>query len=280
VIWSAVHVNLFAIFFRSTSGITPQSLDTPPHSIIFVFSEFFPMRRFLLSFCLVSLVAVQAQEPAASPAPPSPSSQLLKIGDITVDKSAKSIRFPATVQLESGSLEYLLVTEEGKTHESLFATKVSPFKLHVAMLLLGVSPAQEIKELPPEQLNAASLKNAPELKGDKVDILISWKTDGKEQQVRAEDWIQNQLTNGPMTAGPWIYTSSAILKGTFLAQEEGSIVALVTDPVALINNPRPGHNDDTIWSVFKGKVPPANTPVVITFQRILSASPTPASSPK
>jgi len=208
------------------------------------------MRRFLLALCLSALAAASAQEPPVPKptASPEASATVFKIGAITVDKRARSVRFPATVQLDSGVLEYLLVTEEGKTHESLFATKVSPQKLHVAMLLLGASPAQPLKESPPEQLTAASLKNAPELKGDKVDILISWKVGGKEQQVRGEEWIQSKLTQTTATPGPWIYTSSAIFKGVFLAEEEGSIVALVTDPVALINNPRPGHNDDTVWS--------------------------------
>jgi hypothetical protein len=141
------------------------------------------------------------------------------------------------------------------------------------MLLLGVHSTQEIAELPPEQLTNDTLKAAPELKGDKVDVLVSWKQGGDPRQIRAEEWVNNRLTQAPMTAGPWIYTGSAIYQKRFLAQEEGSIVALVTDPVALINNPRPGRNDDTVWSVRNDKVPAAGTPVEITFQ-LLAEKPT------
>ena len=190
---------------------------------------------------------------------------------------ARTVRFPATVQLDNGNLEYLLVTEEGKTHESLFATKVSPFKIHVAMLLLGVNPAKELKEAPPEQLNAANLKNAPALTGNKVEILIHWKANGKEQQVHAEEWVYNQLTESTMAAGQWIYTSSGIFEGKFLAQTDGSIVALVTDPVALINNTLPGHDNDTVWRVKKGAPPAVNTPVEIIFQLPKQSTPTPPS---
>ena len=148
------------------------------------------------------------------------------------------------------------------------------------MLLLGAHPTQEIKDAPPEQLNAANLKTAPELKGDKVDILVAWKANGQDQQIHAEEWVHNQSAKATMSTGPWIYTSSALYKGSFLAQEEGSLVALVIDPAALINNPRPGNRDDTIWSVEKEKVPPVNTPVEIIFQILPDSSQSPSPSPK
>ena len=225
------------------------------------------MRPFVFSIAFLLLCAAWAQEPAVSPAA---QGDRVTIGKITVDKKARTVRFPATVNLTEGLLEYLLVTDQGKTHESLFATTVSPFQLHVAMLLLGVNPAVEIQELPPEQITANSLQAAPELKGDDVDILVSWKQGEDRQQVRAEELIQNRLVQGPVPTGPWIYTGSAIFQKQFLAQSEGSIVALVTDPVALINNPRPGHMDDTIWSVRKERVPAVGTPVEITFQMLQS----------
>ena len=233
------------------------------------------MRRIFLAFFFSAFASAFAQQSPAptSTAVPETNATVFKIGGITVDKRARAVRFPAMVQLDNGPLEYLLVTEEGKTHESLFATKISPSKLHIAMLLLGASPAQEIKELPGGQINVASLKDAPEPKGDKVEILVSWKENGQDRKVHAEEWVQNKNTQSAMTPGPWIYTSSSIFKGTFLAEEEGSIIALVTDPVALINNPRPGHNDDTTWNVLKGKVPPVNTPVEITIQFLTPSNP-------
>ena len=118
-------------------------------------------------------------------------------------------------------------------------------------------------------------KNAPGLKGDNVDILISWKEGADQRQIRAEEMIHNRISQAPMTIGPWIYNGSSLYQKRFLAQTDGSIVALVTDPAALINNPRPGHDDDTLWSVQKEKVPAVGTPVEITIQ-LLPAKSTPA----
>jgi hypothetical protein len=56
------------------------------------------------------------------------------------------------------------------------------------------------------------------------------------------------------------------LSGHFLAQTEGVFAALVTNPSALINNPRKGNNDDQIWEVNEKVVPRAETAVQITVR--------------
>ena len=215
---------------------------------------------------LALLLPCWAKEPPAASSLPDEAGESFTVGKITVDKRARTARFPATVNMAEGTLEYLLVTDKGKTHESLLATAVSPYQLNIAMLLLGARPTPEITDLPPEQLTSGALKSAPELAGDNVDILVSWKDGGEPRQVRAEEWIDSRLAQAPMTTGPWIYTGSAIFQKRFLAQEEGSIAALVTDPSALINNPRPGNRDDTNWSARKGTIPAEGTPVEIIFQ--------------
>ena len=230
--------------------------------------------RWLVSAIFLSLInAASAQDALSNAGVPEQTGDSFTIGNIAVDKRARTVRFPATVNLLDATLEYLLVTDEGKTHESLLSTKVSPYQLHVAMLLLGVKPTLETPTAPPEQLNADTLKTAPELKGDKVDVLISWKTGATSQQAHAEEWIDNSQTKAPMTRGPWIYTGSMIFEKKFLAQVEGSIIALVSDPVALINNPRAGHNDDSIWSARKSRIPAVGTSVEVTFQ-LLTSPPT------
>ena len=218
---------------------------------------------------LALLLACSAKELPSTTTLPDEAGVSFTVGKITVDKRAQTVRFPATVNMAEGVLEYLLVTDKGKTHESLLATAVSPYQLNIAMLLLGARPTPEIADLPPEQLTAGTLKSAPELAGDNVDVFISWKDGDEQRKVRAEEWIDSLAAKAPMTAGPWIYTGSAIYQKRFLAQEEGSIVALVTDPAALINNPHDGNRDDTNWSARKDKIPAAGTPVEIIFQLLL-----------
>lgn len=226
------------------------------------------------------LFDTSAQEPSVNPGVAEEAGVSFTIGKITVDKRARTVRFPATVNLADGALEYLLVTDKGKTHESLFATEVSPYKLNVAMLLLGVRPTAEITEFPPEQLTADSLKATSELTGNKVDVLVSWKQGEDLRQIRAEEWIDNSQTQAPMATGPWIYTGSVIYQKRFLAEEEGSLVALVTDPVALVNNPRAGNKDDSIWSARNDRIPKAGTPVEITFHLLSDKTTSPTQPAK
>lgn len=194
------------------------------------------------------------------------SENVFKVGAVTFDKREKTASFPAAIAVRTGAIEYLLVTEAGKAYESLLTTKVEPYDLHVAMLLMGVKGAGETNSKPPAQIDLSYLKSAPDLAGDTVEITVRWKQDGRDRQMRAEDLIFNTEKDAPMTNGPWLYNGSAIYRGKFLAQVDGSIVALVTDPEALINNPRPGHDDDRIWNIRSDKLPPEGTPLEVTFK--------------
>jgi hypothetical protein len=69
-----------------------------------------------------------------------------------------------------------------------------------------------------------------------------------------------------MSIGPWVYTSSVLYKRKFMAEAEGSIIAMVRDPVALVNNPRPGNDNDLIWNVATEKVPSTGTEVEVTLK--------------
>ena len=52
----------------------------------------------------------------------------------------------------------------------------------------------------------------------------------------------------------------------FLAQKEGSIVSLIADPAALVNNPRPDRENDELWTLRTPKIPPVGTPVQVTIR--------------
>jgi hypothetical protein len=181
---------------------------------------------------------------------------------IHIDKPKGTVTFPAEINMQSGMLEYLIVADTGKTHESLLSTKIEPYDIQVAMLLLGVQPAGKSDSEPPGQITRDYLKTAPELKGDRVNLFLTW----PGHRVRAEDLIWNLENNAVMTPGPWTYNGSEMYDGRFLAQVDGSVTALVRDSGALVNNPRPGNDDDQIWEVYSAVTPPVGTAVDVTIQ--------------
>jgi hypothetical protein len=69
-----------------------------------------------------------------------------------------------------------------------------------------------------------------------------------------------------MTTGDWVYTGSRIREDGFAAQVDGSIVSLITDSDALVNNPRPGREDDDNWRVRTNRLPASGASVEVTIQ--------------
>ena len=176
------------------------------------------------------------------------------IGKVRLDKATRSVTFPAVVNMTEAIVEYVAVTGDGKVHESLLRTETVPKDIHVAMLLLDVKGAGT------NMVPADPLKRIP---GDPVSIEVSWKEKGKTKRVPAEKLILNTQTKTNLTPGPWIYNGSHVENGVLLADSDGSIVSLITDPFALVNNPRPGRDNDDLCEVDSKTVPALDTPVEV-----------------
>jgi hypothetical protein len=220
--------------------------------------------------------------PIAPPLPPTepgeqpPPGQITRIsetryrmGKIEFDQVTRTITFGATLIMDKGLLEYALVNETGKSHEALLSTKISPFNLNLALIVLKHKPAKNYfapEALPPDQQAPPVKKAAPFDQSNEFDIKVSWKgQDGIKKTARMEDWIHNAATKKQAEPSPFVYTGSDLdHNGIYSAQATGSIVALHSDPSAIFNNPRKGNHSDEIWQVGPG-VPPLKTKVQVTL---------------
>jgi hypothetical protein len=238
-----------------------------------------PAAALLASLSLV--LAARAQEaPAKSDAPAKPairevSPGIFEIGKVRLDQKALTVSFPGKVNMERGLLEYLIVNPRGSAHESLLVTEVGATDIHTAMLLLGAKGGAITAQAPPAQVNDEFLRTAPKLTGDTVLITVKWKDKGVEKTVPVEDWLYNQEKKEAIKHGPWIYNGSIVYEGRFLAQVDGNLVALVTMPSALLNNPRKNNNNDQMWNVNEKATPAVNTPVEIIFKLVPPTNPKP-----
>ncbi|MEA3209095.1 MAG: hypothetical protein QOE70_2152 [Chthoniobacter sp.] len=239
------------------------------------------VRAVLLSLLLPAGPALRAADTAAPVAPTMQeiSPGVFQIGQIRIDQQRRTATFPGKVNMADGLIEYLLVTPDGAKHESLLVTEVQPADLHFAMLLLGAKGAGITTpapgDAPPAQIDKEYLKRAPELKGDSILISVKWKAGEAEKTAPVEDWIINTDLKKPAPRGPWLYTGSMFIEGRFLAQAEGTFASLVTYPAALINNPRKGKDDDSVWTVSEKATPPIDTPLEIVIQLEPPAQPKP-----
>ncbi|TAG08593.1 MAG: hypothetical protein EAZ42_10115 [Verrucomicrobia bacterium] len=191
---------------------------------------------------------------------------MMQIGKILFDSKTREIRVPTTVNMAEGLLEFLLVHEKGKIHESLLTTDASATDLNLAMKLLDYRESPELYRLLDE--NGFGTNNFPVVDdavkaAARIQIELEWSDAGTTRRFPASDLIQQKVLGTSMPAGPWVYGGSGFSNGRFSAETTGDMIAIYTSSAALINFPGDGRLDDLVWFPFPNRVPPVKTPVVL-----------------
>lgn len=229
----------------------------------------------LLVFALVRLG--DAQEPsralpegATKTEPESSGAKVEKIGDhryrlgkIEFDSRSRELRLPVMVnQCEGGPMEYLLVHEQGKVHESILTTSASPLHLQIALKLLHYR--EESGDLfariglprLTRPLRGGETSSSLDALGDA--IAFFFQPDGGIE-IPACELVLDQETGHAMTPDCWIYTGSAVFDGQFLAENTGSMIAIYLDPAAQFNMTRSGAEIDERWNANRDAIPAVGT---------------------
>lgn len=245
------------------------------------------MIRRLFTLAALAALPVSAQETQPAVDSP-PAEQVVKpsvkkldatrfqVGEVIFDSKTREIQFPAEVNMIEGALEYLIVHRNGKIHESLFSTTISPTHLNLAFTLLHYQPSKELVPLPNETGGASDkfTEVAADVKAAaRVNISVEWEDEGKSRKVPVNEWIQHGVKTTAMPAGPWVYGGSDFFNGKFSAETSGDIVAIYLSPSSLISYPGADYDNDDVWTPFPKRVPPIGTKVTI---RIAPNSPIPA----
>jgi len=166
----------------------------------------------------------------------------VRVGEVRLLKRERTLIFTATVAVRAQALEYALVHETGKAHEALLVTKVPVQDVHVAALLI-------------------------EANGQVPKIEVSWRKNGGEARVALSDLIRvQQVAADTLSANPWTYNGSEFHQGGFAAMSEGSMVALVNDPAALVNHRAAAalQRDDVFFANAE-RLPADGVPVSVMF---------------
>ena len=232
-----------------------------------------------LGFLCLSPGLAQEEPPRSVPKPgekaaevPAPEVSVQKIGEtlyrlggIEFDAKTREIRFPVVVNMrEGGPVEYLLVQENGKVHESILTTAVSPLHLQIVMKLLRYQSGNGDvfnRLLIPELIEKEGGKEAD--RGETV--FFSFTPEGREA-IPVHDLVIDGESAEAMTPGGWIYTGSVVQDGAFMAEAEGSIIAIYLDHLALFNMTREGADIDERWGARHTVIPEIGTKGVLTIR--------------
>lgn len=185
----------------------------------------------------------------------------IPLGLVTVDAVARVVRVPARVNMTNGVLEYVLVTDYGKTHESLLITEAGARELHAALLLLRARPSGT---------NGLSRTGATVPEGSRLDLALAWEgSTGRVVRplagmVALTDGMGGAVT-GRLSDGPWEFNGSRFTQEGYAAYYDGSLVSLIADGNAIVNSARPEQGNDEIHVAGQG-VPAVGTPVVLEMR--------------
>jgi hypothetical protein len=185
---------------------------------------------------------------------------LYRFGKVLIDRKAKTVSLPAVSNQVNGLIEYGVVHESGKIHESLFRTPVRPQIIHASLLLLKLKPAKGFFENlwaeKPRKIDYSS---------HRVSITVSWELNGTVQERKIEQMALNQKNDQPMSSDSLVFTGSKFIEGTFMAETSGSILAVYADEDSILNSSDHDNNNDDVWYANKSKMPPLECPVIIRF---------------
>jgi hypothetical protein len=174
-----------------------------------------------------------------------------RLGNLVLDKQEGSITCPGKVNMQEGLIEVFACTARGKLHESALQIDVDPLHLETALLALGLEYGRALKE--------QGEARRPE--GDPVTAWVRWGKGESAQKWRAEDLVWNVHEAKPMRHVEWVFSGSQVINGSFMAQVEGQIITTYHDPFSILDNPLEDGADDTVYEVYKDRMPPPGTPV-------------------
>jgi hypothetical protein len=178
--------------------------------------------------------------------------------DVWVDPKEGVVIVDGMICLREGMLEMFACTRNTKEHESIVSVNSKAFLVHTGLLALGAVPGH------PVQFN-------PEYKpptGTEVEVLVQFtNADGKEETVRAQDWIKDISTKKPM-AYPFVFGGSLFWSDPetgkkYYQAERGDFICVSNFGTAMLDIPvkSSAENDELAFQTFTEKIPPLWTPV-------------------
>jgi hypothetical protein len=182
-------------------------------------------------------------------------------------------------------IEYLVVTDLGRTHEALVLVRAQPSVINACLAALSLEPGgptnYEAKDPPPPDADVMAGRVSPWLVhapyGPLIDISISWvDDDGRSHEESLERLLYDARTDKQLENLGWIYTGSTYAsyrQGTgrkrwFKADLEGDVVAiyLAGHQACLFERNSLDGLLDGYYFPDPVLAPPRNTPITLTFR--------------
>lgn len=178
---------------------------------------------------------------------------------VTIDKQNLLIKFKMISNQRSGLIEYGIVHENGKIHESLFTTKIRPEIIHASLLLLK---AQAVDDYFLTESNASQ-----DFSSGCVDVDVTWESNQTVKNVNLRELYYNHNAKSNSPGKPvFLFTGSRIIETVFMAEHTGSIIGVYLDPDAILNSIESDSDNDDLWMANQLTMPPLEQVVTCVLQ--------------
>jgi hypothetical protein len=210
----------------------------------------------------------QEEQAKSTPYLPAPENgkRLSEKGRAWIDRDKGEVYVDGRISLRKGLLEMFACPPNTKEHESIVSVQSEAFVIHAGLLAVGAETGTPVVFTPEYKPPT----------GTKVEIDVIWKDkEGKEQKVRAQDWIRDARTKKAMEL-PWVFAGSGFWKNEELGTsgylaEDGDLVCVANFSTAMLDVPAEMTNDNSglLFEAWTERIPPLGWPVRLVFRPVL-----------
>lgn len=227
------------------------------------------------SFCVAALTLV-ASVPTWAEEKPTPTSaeadldqkkivlrRLDAKAPLWIDEARTRVVMVGKVCLRQGQLEMFACPEGTKEHESVLSVPVEAFKVHAALLAIGVKAGRPVQFVP--EYRSAS--------GSEIDVALYWTDEaGQRRSAWAQDWVQDADT-GKALNHPWVFAGSGFWVDEKTGQEhylanQGELICVSNFSSAMLDLPIESSDKggQLLFNAYTERIPPLDTQVTIVLQ--------------
>jgi hypothetical protein len=178
--------------------------------------------------------------------------------DVWIDPKEKAVIIDGQVSLREGMLEMFACTRNTKEHESVVSANTKAFAVHAALLRLGAEPGHPVQWVPEYKPPT----------GTEIEIVVYWVDEkGKEQRMRAQEWVKDVRTGKEMTQ-PWVFAGSRFWTDEetgkkYYQAEGGDFICVSNFGTAMLDIPIESSqsNQELAFEAFTERIPPLGAPV-------------------
>jgi hypothetical protein len=180
---------------------------------------------------------------------------------IRIDWGRRQVLVAGEVVLREGALELFACSPQTREHESIVCAAARPLHVYQALGLIGLEPGEP-------SYYEEDMKTYHPARGAPVEIEVRYTRDGRTIQHPIEEWMRNAQDDRPLDRQPWVFSGAFVMDDTFAADPEGTVVAVVDFPSAVIALPKyHSASNEALWlEPATERIPPVGSACTLIFK--------------